>query len=254
LDLQPPDYVTGIAVHNTLGFNFNIMRDSRFKFGLLVTVAWLAIAAFILLRDPAAASKMTPNDWGSFLSGSFAPLAFLWLVLGYLQQGEELKLSTHALQLQAAELKNSVEQQRDLVEVTRTQVASERETLEYERKLREELSSPRIVLTGAGGSFRGDGESQYSFKVTNTGHAATAVTGELIAPDLHTVRVIDFPIVDKGDQYLAVYTHPGPLQGAETRLFLRYTDGLGIPRRVVYAVQREDDSLHASLRFVAVEA
>jgi hypothetical protein len=230
------------------------MRDSRFHFGLFATVAWLAIAAFILLLDPEAVSKMNPNDWGSFLSGSFAPLAFLWLVLGYLQQGEELKLSTQALQLQAEELKNSVEQQRKLVEVTRLQVASEREALEYERKLREELSSPRIILTGCGGTFRGDGESKYNFHVTNTGHAATAVTGELLAPDHHAVRVIDFPMIDKGAQYLAVYTHPSPLQGAETRLFLRYTDGLGIPKRVVHAVQREDDSLHASLRFVAVEA
>ena len=230
------------------------MRDSRFHFGLLATFAWLAVAALILLRDPAAVSTMTPNDWGSFLSGSFAPLAFLWLVLGYLQQGEELKLSTHALQLQAEELKNSVEQQRELVEVTRLQVASEREALEYERKLREELSSPRIILAGAGGAFRGDGESKYNFHVTNTGHAATGVTGELIAPDRPAVRVIDFPMIDKGAQYLAAYTHPTPLKGTDTRLFLRYTDGLGIPRRVVYVVQREDDSLHASLRFVAVEA
>jgi hypothetical protein len=229
------------------------MRDSRFRFGLLTTITWLAVAAFLLLRDPTAVSKMTPNDWGSFLSGSFAPLAFLWLVLGYLQQGEELKLSTHALQLQAEELKNSVEQQRQLVEVTRLQITSEREALEYERKLREELSSPRLILTGSGGAFRGDGESKYNFCVTNTGHAATAVTGDLNAPDRPVVRVIDFPIIDKGAQYLANYTHPTPLHGIETRLFLRYTDGLGIPQRLVYVVQREDDSPQAGLRFVATE-
>ncbi len=42
------------------------------------------------------------NEWGDLLAGLFAPLAFLWLVVGYYQQGQELKA-------QVAELKNSVD-------------------------------------------------------------------------------------------------------------------------------------------------
>lgn len=31
------------------------------------------------------------NEWGDLLAGLFAPLAFLWLVVGYYQQGQEMK-------------------------------------------------------------------------------------------------------------------------------------------------------------------
>lgn len=36
---------------------------------------------------------MKPEEFATFLSGVFAPLAFLWLVLGFRQQGDELKNS-----------------------------------------------------------------------------------------------------------------------------------------------------------------
>ncbi len=94
---------------------------------------------------------MKPNKWGDLFAGAFAPLAFPWLVLGYLQQGEELQLSTRALLLQAEELRNSVEQQRALVEVSRLQVESEREALEYERALREEATRPSLIVAPSGG-------------------------------------------------------------------------------------------------------
>lgn len=57
------------------------------------------------------------NAKGDFLAGVFAPLAFLWLVFGYYQQGRELKLNTKALELQASELKNAVEEQRNLIKI-----------------------------------------------------------------------------------------------------------------------------------------
>lgn len=58
----------------------------------------------------------------------FAPLAFGWLVLGFLQQGKELRMSNeelqnsvNALKLQADELRNSVEQQKIMSGVAKSQ-------------------------------------------------------------------------------------------------------------------------------------
>lgn len=62
------------------------------------------------------------------------PLALLWLILGYFQQGEELKQSTRALQLQAEELRNSVAQQQLLVAVSCEQMAAQLNTLESEQE------------------------------------------------------------------------------------------------------------------------
>ncbi|UVK81291.1 hypothetical protein LOY46_17130 [Pseudomonas sichuanensis] len=54
------------------------------------------------------------NEVGDFLAGVFGPIAILWLVLGFFQQGIELRQGTKALLLQGEELQNSVEQQRQL--------------------------------------------------------------------------------------------------------------------------------------------
>ena len=67
---------------------------------------------------PSSVLAMHPNEWGDFLAGTFAPLAFLWLVLGYLQQGQALRQNTEALKLQAHELRLSSETLRQQVEAT----------------------------------------------------------------------------------------------------------------------------------------
>jgi hypothetical protein len=129
------------------------MGEYRFRLGLGLTAVWVATMTALFYWSSTQANQLKPNEWGDFFAGVFAPLAFLWLVLGYLQQGEELRLSTEALRLQAEELKNSVEQQRELVEVTRQQVEGEREALAYERQQREEEARPSFVVVDRGGSF-----------------------------------------------------------------------------------------------------
>ncbi|MDV7157183.1 hypothetical protein R3X51_19290, partial [Acinetobacter baumannii] len=75
-------------------------------------------------------SKPMPlNEIGDFLAGVFSPLAFLFLYLGYKQnsesidlQNEELKASTKALELQVQEMRESVEQQKKLVEIQNNEI------------------------------------------------------------------------------------------------------------------------------------
>lgn len=87
---------------------------------LVITIIYLLL--IFSITDLPSFKKLELNAMGDFIAGSFAPLAFIWLVFGYLQQGEELKQNTEALKLQAEELKNSVEQQRQLVEVTQAEL------------------------------------------------------------------------------------------------------------------------------------
>lgn len=53
------------------------------------------------------------NNIGDYLAGVAAPIAFLWLVLGYKQQSKELSINNEMLRLQHEELKNSVTAQVD---------------------------------------------------------------------------------------------------------------------------------------------
>lgn len=148
------------------------MRDRRrFWFGTIVSVIW--IGGMVTL----AVTQKRPdelNAWGDFFAGFFAPLAFLWLVLGYLQQGEELRQSTEALRLQAAELKNSVEQQSQLVAVSREQMQQELRALEEERERRRDTARPKFVPVSGMSTFTG-GVTSHEITVTNVGNAATHV-------------------------------------------------------------------------------
>ena len=230
------------------------MRLSRTSLGVAATCIWLLAVAYLALRDLGALASMSPNEWGDFLAGSFAPLAFLWLVLGYLQQGDELRLSTEALRLQADELKNSVQQQRELVEVSRQQVESEREALAFERRLREDLSVPNFSVLGAGGAFRGDGHSLYQFSISNTGHDATGFSAKLELVGTEQREVMSHALFGKGASYTARFEHPTPLEDGKSLLYLTYTDGLGRTVEQRYLVSRESDHPHSGLKFVRADA
>jgi hypothetical protein len=73
----------------------------RTALGLVLTAAWVAIFALLLWFNWAQASAMGPNEWGDFLGGGLAaPLALFWLILGYFQQGKELRAQQEELSRQ----------------------------------------------------------------------------------------------------------------------------------------------------------
>ena len=61
---------------------------------------------------------MSLNEWGDFLAGVSAPVALLWLVVGYFQHGQELRLNTEALRHQQEELKRQAEEAARLAKAT----------------------------------------------------------------------------------------------------------------------------------------
>lgn len=73
--------------------------DWRISFGLVISVIWLAGGAWYMLGVGDGSSDMgfSRDSMGSFLEGVFAPLAFLWLVLGLFVQQRELANNTKAL-------------------------------------------------------------------------------------------------------------------------------------------------------------
>ena len=84
---------------NSSGFvAFLQRRDWRIWFGLVVTFIWIGGGIlFVSTRDSNQA--FTLEAIGSFLEGAFAPLAFLWLVLGLFIQQRELTRNTEVMRL-----------------------------------------------------------------------------------------------------------------------------------------------------------
>ena len=88
--------------------NWWVELERRFKWGVLVSVAWLVVGLGYAWGDHgwSAFWSMSPNLVGDFFAGLTAPLAFLWLLLGYMQQGEEIKETRVEIKRQA----DSIEQ------------------------------------------------------------------------------------------------------------------------------------------------
>lgn len=84
----------------------------RVWLGLGLTASWLLLGSIYISTSIGwGRIHLLPADQlGSFLEGAFAPLAFLWLVIGYFLQKRELEQNTLALRAQAEEIQRQAEQ------------------------------------------------------------------------------------------------------------------------------------------------
>lgn len=103
------------------------MNKKSLIFGVLVTFIWL-LGIYLFSRSNGYSLPTSLNELGDFLAGIFAPIAFFWLILGYIQQGKQLDQNTtaleqqeKALQLQIDEMKESVQQQTELARIQQKQ-------------------------------------------------------------------------------------------------------------------------------------
>lgn len=148
--------------------------------GLRLSWGYLAILVIytLMFTDWAFDKPLAPNELGDFLAGAFAPLAFLWLVLGFLQQGRELRNSAKALHLQVDELKASVEQSRLMVEVARDQLNLDHEKMVRSESQRKNESQP-IFRMQSGGSSHSGNRNEFRFHLLNAGHECFELEGRL---------------------------------------------------------------------------
>ena len=98
--------------------------------GIIITLAY--IGGTLYLQQPLESlTTLPPSELGDFLSGIFAPLAFLWLVIGYIQNNksinqnnQSIQLQEKALKLQTEELKNSVNEMKEANKTSAGQLES----------------------------------------------------------------------------------------------------------------------------------
>lgn len=124
------------------------MRNKLAWIGTVFTLIYLVgFTWFIYSRLPNL-KTMDLNSVGDFLAGSFGPIAFFWLILGFMQQGIELRISAKALEAQAEELRSSVEQQKELVAVSRNQHEASEKNIRLESDRIASSIEPKFVLVG----------------------------------------------------------------------------------------------------------
>jgi hypothetical protein len=118
--------------------------------GICTTLAYLAFLGYIFHGRADELRLLQPNHLGDFLAGVFGPLAILWLILGFFQQGVELRENSRALDLQAEELKNATREQRELMSILRQHFQAIREELALVRReaatVEQELPAARKLM------------------------------------------------------------------------------------------------------------
>lgn len=103
------------------------MNKKNLNRAIAITVIWLGGIGLTWIFG-SLKSPESLNELGDFLAGVFAPIAFFWLILGYVQQGKQLDQNTtaleqqeRALQLQIHGMKESVQQQKELATIQKQQ-------------------------------------------------------------------------------------------------------------------------------------
>ncbi len=173
---------------------------------------------------------MSPDEFATFLSGVFAPLAFLWLVLGFRQQGDELQNSARALWLQGEELRNSVEQQRQLVEVTREQLSAEYAARVREEEEADRVAQPQLLLTGVGGSYSGP-KRTLTPQLSNAGPTCTDM--QVIIDGVIMTSANLFP---EGASMPLRFEYNSPEEVQPLSVMVKYTDRRGNRRSQSFEV------------------
>lgn len=104
-----------LTQHRTMTENSKKM-DWRVLFGTVLTALWILTGLIYLLGKVGWGQfvNLPTGEIGSFLEGAFAPLAFLWLVIGHFMQQGEISSNTKAIKLQeASALRQEVHAQRN---------------------------------------------------------------------------------------------------------------------------------------------
>lgn len=143
--------------------------------GLSLTIIWMVIIALLFIPRYSEFIELSLNEIGDFFAGIFAPIAFLWLVLGYLQQSHEIRQNTEALKLQVIELQQQVSNTKDIANnsVTQTQITK----LSLDNQIRQSWSNffESLVDRGPLINFTGYTENKSSWVFVFTAHNVTAI-------------------------------------------------------------------------------
>jgi hypothetical protein len=100
------------------------IRDWRIWFGIVITILWIAGGTWYVIDAYRAAPEAGfPLDViGGFLEGAFAPLAFLWLVIGLVIQQGELARNSAALR------RTSEQSEKQTLAIAATEMNARQET------------------------------------------------------------------------------------------------------------------------------
>jgi len=175
------------------------------------------------------------DAFATFLSGVFAPVAFLWLVLGFKQQGIELQNSAKALYIQGEELRNSVEEQRRLVAISREQLEAEAKAREAAESAAEKAAQP-VLTMGEPTKEEKEGFVEYSMPIRSGGPTISYVVVEK-----GDEPIAKFPFIMPGETVNFKWSLPYNVNQASFQVLIYYFDNRRNERRQYFWINNVNE-------------
>lgn len=201
------------------------MGQSRTWFGVILTFGYLAWSCSIIAPKYGKIYELPLNELGDFFAGICGPLAFLWLVLGYFQQGAELRL-------QAEELSKSVEHQKELAEATRRQVEHQASELELARERENAAYKANFAFEARFRMSSGDGVESL-VKITNLGGDALAIN-LIFSPGIGSLNLHQIGLLRRDGATEFKVLLPGAAGTTKHQLVVTYSDLRRLQYQVLY--------------------
>lgn len=111
----------------------------RNEIGAWATIIYVLVLAAATENRWGQFESMGLNELGDFLAGAFGPIATFWLILGFFQQGEELRL-------QVKELNNSVKQYERLADIAQREHEATIAAYKEQRVREKRQRQPRLFF------------------------------------------------------------------------------------------------------------
>lgn len=130
-----------------------LATDMRIVYGLVATVFWLLLGVLYISNNVGWSEfvSLPIADMGSFLEGAFAPLAFLWLVLGLFIQQSVLAENNRELR------DNNIQSEKQTMAIAATELNARQETFfKIADNTRRQLGGISGLLFQSGKGAQGD--------------------------------------------------------------------------------------------------
>lgn len=201
--------------------------------GFLLTAIWICAFGLVLGTNWTDAVGMNLNEWGDFLAGFLAPLALMWIVIGYFLQGKELRINTEALKAQQEELRRQVEETALLAKSAERQASAAENAVQQSREeslriYQNEWSRSRMKLKIVHGIDTAQGTCRAVLQ--NVGDPVSHVA---LGSESSEIRIKGGSTLNSGDQLKLAWSASTPFP---VHMVLKYRDAAGRGRESEFLV------------------
>lgn len=209
--------------------------------GLIVAVYWTATIWGGETR------LLTLSEFGDFFAGVSAPIAFLWLVVGYYQQGLELRHNSRELSKQEVAMRASLKMTQDQLDLAAASAIQQTRVLKMSMQPRCDLEweepQPDAAARNVLGVIMKLDETVH-FKLINLGHQVTEI--DLKFPDDRKhegIGIRVFPVWKLGSELTGAVRLPkGDKETREIKI--TYVDGMGDREWQKYVFRRDQFGIY----------